>query len=195
MPWQSARRAARKAKAETAASPHVDGPTIGASSSSSQAGRSATSAGPPRSAGMLLPLAETLEYNERPGEERAIIQTMAHMIANNEGAPGMAGELVPKANRYYRRAMEGCVAAQRLVDMAKDILPELALRQARATILDDVDEAVPGAEVSVSFAEGAEGRLCNQLAESMETANEAACVKKVLAKQQQVGDPRFEQTF
>ena len=42
-------------------------------------------------------------------------------------------------------------AAQRLVDVAKDILPELALRQARATILDDVEEAFPGAEVSVSF--------------------------------------------
>ena len=95
----------------------------------------------------------------------------------------MAGELIPEANRYYRRAVEGSVAAQRLVDMAKDILPELALRQARATILDDVKEAFPGAEVSVSVAEGAAGRLCHQLAESMETANKAACVKKVLAKQ------------
>ncbi len=129
--------------------------------------------------GMVLPLAETLEYNDRPGEDRAIIQVMAHTMAIGSGMPEKADDFIPAANRTYRRAAEGCAAAQRLVDIAKDILPEVVLRDAgRGWLIDDIKEAHPDATVSVAFADGAGNSLCSRLAERMEAASERAIVKK-----------------
>ena len=176
MPSQVARRATRKAKAQLATSPCLNGRAP--DEKSSQAGRSVASSDPPRYARMFLPLAETLEYNERPGGERAIIQAIAHMMAINEGAPEIADQLIPAANHAYRRSKEGSAVAQRLVDMAKDILPELALRLTKAPILENIKEATSDAKVSVSFAEATESRLCSKLAKKMEAANERAMVEK-----------------
>ncbi len=73
----------------------------------------------------------------------------------------MAGELIPPANRLHRRAQKGSALEQRLADMAKDILPEVALRLAVQPAVDDIKEVFPNAKVNVSVADGAEGRLCN----------------------------------
>ena len=123
---------------------------------------------------MLLPLAETLEYNDRPGADRAVIRVMAHTLAIGSGVPEKADDFIPAANRTYRRAAEGCAAAQRLVDIAKDILPEVVLRDAgRESLLDEMLGAV-----SVAFADGAGNSLCSRLAERMEAASERAIAKK-----------------
>ncbi len=136
----------------------------------------------PAATGMLLPLAETLEYNDRPGADRAVIQVMAHTMAIAGGVPDKADDLIPAANRTYRRATEGCAAAQRLVDIAKDMLPEVVLRDGgRGSLLDDIKEAHPDATVSVAFADGAT-HLCSQLAEKMEAESERATAKKLLEK-------------
>ena len=104
-------------------------------------------------------------------EDRAVIQAIAHMMAINEGAPELDSDLVPAANYAYRQAMEGNAVAQRLVDMANAILPEVVLRLADASSLENIKGALPHATVSV-FGAGAGGRLCSQLVKKMEAVRE-----------------------